>query len=717
MATTRTEIQGRAGVVITRDSNGVPKVTAHNERDLYLGMGYCHATDRGAQMLLMRILGRGTASEHLDSSDAMLETDRFFRRMNWGGNVDSEIDKLSPAERDHIQAYCDGVNLAFSRRTPWELRLLLKYRPPPWEIGDVFLLCRMGGFLTLAQSQGEIERLFVEMVQNGVPKELLDELFPDILGDYDEDLIRMVQLGDRIVPASVKWNPAINPMIASNNWVASGARSRSGAPILSNDPHLEINRLPAVWYEIRLEHSGRFVYGATMPGICFPLIGRTNNLAWGVTYTFMDALDSWIEKCEDGKYLKDGEWREFDRREETIKRKKKPAVNLTFYENEHGVLDGDPDDGYRLATLWSGSLAGATTVRNGMRLWNAVGVEEAMGLLGEVEVSLNWALADAEGAIGYQMSGLLPIRAVGASGFTPLAGWEPENDWRGFYRHQDLPRSYNPEDGFLVTANENLSRHGSVNPHTIAMGSYRADRIRSLLADRDDLTVEDMKVMQHDLYSIQAERFMEHMRDLLPDTENGRTLREWDYCYDTDSKGACLFERVYSALFADVFGAALGKEVSTFLEEESGTLVDFYENFDTILLSERSAWFGDRTRSDVYRSAIDRALAEPANAWGEVNRLDLSHLLLGGRLPKMLGFDRGPFPMPGGRATIHQGQIYRSGGRQTSFAPSYRMIADLAEDAVHTNLAGGVSDRRFSKRYFDDFKTHWLPREYKRVGL
>ena len=72
--------------------------------------------------------------------------------------------------------------------------------------------------------------------------------------------------------------------------------------------------------------------------------------------------------------------------------------------------------------------------------------------------------------------------------------------------------------------------------------------------------------------------------------------------------------------------------------------------------------------------------------------------------------------MIGGRATIHQGQIYRSGNRTTTFVPSYRFVTDLAEDACYTNMAGGPSDRRFSKWYCSDTK-RWLAGEYKKVAV
>jgi penicillin G amidase len=110
-------------------------------------------------------------------------------------------------------------------------------------------------------------------------------------------------------------------------------------------------------------------------------------------------------------------------------------------------------------------------------MFEARRVTEGMDLLGRVETSRNRVLADGKGNIGYQMSGLMPKRRSGVSGFVPLPGREPRNDRRGFERPEDLPRCLNPDDGFFVTANQNLNAYSSLEPINTGMGSYRADRL------------------------------------------------------------------------------------------------------------------------------------------------------------------------------------------------------------------------------------------------
>lgn len=707
----------KTNVSIRRDVNGIPHIEADNETDLYWGHGWVHATDRGLQMLMMRILGQGRVCELLDASDESLGVDTFFRRVNWSGHTQKELDALPPEIRTKLDAYCQGVNDGFDESFPWELKLL-GCNHEPWRPEDTVLIARMIGYLTLVQSQDEMERLLVEMVQGGVSRAKLEELFPGILGGLDMDLIKKVKLGTRIVPAHVLWNNAVPRMMASNNWVVSGKKTASGKPIVANDPHLEVNRLPNVWSEIVLKTEANYLVGGSMPGIPGIVVGRNKFMAWGATYSFVDALDSWIEQCKDGKYFREtGEpWREFKKREEVIKRKKKDPVILAFYENEHGVLDGDPnEEGYYLAVRWAAAESGSAAICAILDTWNMKTTAQGMETLGKIETGWDFVFGDHRGHIGFQMSGAAPKRREGVSGFVPLPGWKAENDWRGFLAPEDMPRILDPEDGYFATANQDLNRFGKTAPINMPMGSYRADRINQLLAEKDKLTVEDMFQMHADVYSLQAELFMPVLKPLLPDTPQGKMLAEWDFNYDTESKGAFLFETFYRALYHEVFGKnGMGEAVTRFLADETGTFVDFYANFDRVLLSETSAWFGEETRDQVFKRTAADALTVEAETWGAGRQFTMAHMLFGGKLPLFLGFDRGPITGKGGRATIHQGQIYRSAGRVTTFMPSFRFVTDLAGSQYRSNLAGGPSDRRFSKWYCSDLES-WKTMTYKTV--
>jgi penicillin amidase len=703
---------------IWRDKHGVCHIDGKDRKEVFELMGYAHGRDRGMQMLLMRILGQGRTSEFLDSSDEMLEIDKFFRRMNWAGATSPEVEKFSPAARETAAAYNQGVNKALTEKIPWEFKLF-GYNPAPWRTEDSVLISRMIGYLTLAQSQGEMERLFIEFVQAGVDAQRLNELFPGVLGGLDIDLIKKIKLQERIVSPASLWNLAAPVMMASNNWAVSGRKTASGKPILANDPHLEVNRLPNVWYEIVLKTPDRYVMGGTMPGVPAILVGRNLGLAWSATYTFMDSTDSWIEQCKNGSCLREADkWLKFSERAETIKRKGKDTVTVVFYENDHGVLEGNPyDEGHYIATAWAPSLSGAVTYNSFVKMWDAESVKEGMDILGYVESSWNFVLADTQGNIGYQMSGLMPKRRDGISGFVPLPGWEEKNNWQGFEKPQDLPGCYNPDSGYFVTSNQNLNGFGKVSPINAGMGSYRSDRIGRLLSENKKITCEYMYKVQHDVFSIQAESFMKILAPLLPGTAEAKKLKGWNLEYSADSEEAYIFDRFLKELYRLVFGEnGFGNEAACYLDKNTGIFNDFYINFDRILLSEDSLWFGGQKREDLYLQAAETALKGPPKKWGDTRKLVLTNILFNGKLPRFLGFDRGPVTIIGSLATPHQGQIFESAGRQTSFAPSFRLVTDLSTDDIYTNMCGGPSDRRFSKWYCSDLD-NWLTGKYKKIGI
>jgi penicillin amidase len=704
----------RKNVSISRDGNGVVHVNATGRQDVYWGLGYAHAQDRGMQMALMRILGQGRSSEQLSANDETLAMDKFFRRMNWCSHCETPLNDMTSENVGYLENYCEGVNAGFKRKYPWELKLL-GCRHENWTPNDTVMLTRMSGYLTLAQSQAEIQRLLVEMVQSGVSDELLEELFPNLLGEMDRDLIVKTHLAERIVPPEVLWKTAIPRMMASNNWVVAGSRSASGHPIVCNDPHLETNRLPNIWYEAVLSSNGRYCMGGTMPGFPCILAGRTNDIAWGVTYAFVDAVDSWIEKCRAGSYFReDSGWQPFDTRTEVINRKKRSPIEITFYENDHGTLEGDPNiEGHYLATRWAPAQSGSASLNGLFDMWNVTGVREAGHLLRQVETGWSFVAADTADNILFQMSGLVPRRRSGISGLVPLPGWKRENDWQGFVAAEKLPRSLNPDKGYFVTANNDLNEFGVEAPIDMCMGDYRARRISQLLAARDTHTMENMADIQKDLYSIQAKEFMSILEPLLPQTSQAQILRDWNYRYDENSQGAFLFERVYHALYRKVFGEkGVGTAVIDYLRNETGTFTDFYANFDRILTASESAWFAGHSRDELYRQVLKETLNVTPRPLKINRQIELTHILLGGKLPRWLGFDLGPITCCGSLATVCQGQIYRSAKRLTTFMPSFRFITDLGHDRCLTSLAGGPSDRRFSKWYSSDL-ANWMAGRYK----
>lgn len=702
---------------IARNTHGIPEIGAASVADLMRGMGWVHANDRQLQTLLTRTLLKGEAAERLKADDALIQLDTYMRRMNFLPDPQEQIDRLAPATRQALDAYVSGFNAWMADNGPvFEFRLLGDGDPPPYTIADCLRLSKVFGFLGLADVQAQMEKFLLQMIQQGVAEAKIRELFPYLTDPIDRALLSGVTLAPPLVPEALAWLDRLPRFNASNNWAVSGRHTASGFPILCGDPHLEVNRLPNVWQEIVLRLPGDTLIGASVPGVPGLVIGRSRYLAWSATYAYMDMLDYRIERCRDGRYYRADGWQPFAVREETIRVKGRAPVRITVYENDNGLLEGDPFvSGDYLALGWSAAQGcGAGDLDTLIRMMTARTVQTAMDQFRRVEaVAMNWVFADTRGNIGYQMSGRHFRRPAGVSGLLPLPAWDRRFDPDGFNDPGDLPRIFNPPEGVITTANQDLNHLGTSRPINLAMGPYRANRILQLLESADRLDVNYMKDMHYDLYSLQAERLMRIIAPLLPDTENDRLLKAWDLHYRADSMGAMLFESVYRAIVDVVFGDhGVGRRVIAHLFAETSLFNDYYANLDAILEKTASAWFDGEARDDLLRQGIDDGLAVKAEPYGRSRRITLSHLLFGGQLPRFLGFDAGPIALPGSRATIPQGQIFRSSGRLTTFSPSYRFIADLSTDELHTNLAGGPSDRRFSKWYLSDLR-NWYEGNYK----
>lgn len=704
-------------IKIQRTDQGVPQITSSNREDLAFGVGYMHAMDRMVQVMMVRTLAQGRVSERFAGTDRLIALDKHFRWLFLEKGLDQEIDKLSPDIKCELDAYCMGINSVLEeKQRPLEF-LLTGYHPEPWGIRDTILTGKIMSYIGLAQGQAEVEKFIVQLIQQGVDEERIRALFPTLSDPLDVQLLREIQLDQEVVPGRL-WHHVIPAFSSSNNWVISGTKTASGHPFLAADPHMEIGRLPPIWYEMVWRIEEHTTMGVTMPGLPVIVFGRNESIAWANTYGFMDMMDYFIEECRDGDFLYDGEWIPFRKRTEVIRPKHHKPIHLTFYENHHGILEGTPTKpGKYLCLAFSGRMdTGAEIFNILMHTDDIHTVREAQNRYRHLHMpTFNWVFADREGNIGYQMCGKLPIRAEGVSGLVPVPGWTSENDWRGFENPARLPSAYNPPEGFFATANNNLNAYGEANPVNLAMAPYRVDRIRELLAAKDDIDLEYLKHMQYDTHSLQAERFMDQLEPLLPDTPEGQALRDWNLQYDPDSLGAALFESVYTQLIKTTFGKyGIGVEAIGHLLERTGVFINFFGNFDEVLMDVSSVWFDEVSREEQFNEAIEAGLQTEPVTLGKSRQINFSNIFFDGRLPGFLGFDVRNVALPGSRATIPQCQVFHMLGQIAVVGPSYRMIVDVNEPGMWTNLPGGPSGNRFSPWYKTDLD-HWKAGGYKKL--
>lgn len=702
-------------VRITRDSQGVPRVRSSNWGDAFFALGWLHGRDRGAQMFLMRTVAQGRVCELLRDDDDLLEVDVYFRRFGFARDARRHIVKLQAPYTEYAAAYAAGVNKSWQSR-PTLLRLL-GLTPEPFEPADILLSAKLMSFAGLAEGQRIGELFVMEALRRGVGVDKLRALLPT-LDAVDETLIQNIGAVPSMFPGA-RAESHLPVSGGSNAWVVAAHRSQSGAPLLANDPHLEVNRLPALFYEAELSVGNDWVKGATIPGTYSFAVARTPNIAWGITYSCADTSDFFVERCKNARHLRDGIWCELPRRDERILRKRHAPHAFTVYETSRGILEDDASiDGDHLCWNWVGLGEGGLRVLQSLvDLIQCGNVEQAQRTVRQIDIpTLHMVFADAQDNIGYQFVGAVPKRRDGWSGLTPSAGWITANDWQGYLDPEgDVPTERNPPGGHIAITNEARQCPDGPRLATLWLSDYRRLRIEQLLAGRDGLTPQDMQRFQYDLVSLQAERFLAEYLGHIPEGARRESLQNWDGRYAADSAAASLFEAIHQAVLIEVFGAGgFGRDWLRYLIEQTCLYVTMVGYFDEVLAQADSLWLPAGKRAERIGAGVSRGLARPERPWGAENQVLFRNLMLGGRLPRFLGFDRGPKPLPGNHATVHQGTLLNLTGHHSSFAPAYHFVTDLAGAVAWSNLPGGPSESRFSEWYVSDLR-RWLRGEYKSI--
>jgi len=720
-------------ISIKRRSSGIAEIWANDEIDMAFAQAYAHCTDRFLQMFLLRIIGKGRLCELLKDDEDSLQIDIFMRQMNFYGSTEEDLERLPKDVLSFFESYADGVNKYLNDYSKiWEFKLL-GVDLEPWSPRDSLMVVKIMSYIGLAQTQQDAEKLIIQLIRNKLDLNKIKDLFSPHLDGLSQDICD--QLGELthfagLIPEEVKFHSMIPKILASNNWILAGSKTESGNVIQCNDPHLEINRLPAIWYEQIVHYGERNIQGFGMPGLPGVIMGRTDHVSYGFTYGFMDMIDYFIEDVTSDKYLRDEEHHAFKKRKEIIKRKKTTDFELNLFENHCGTLETPNDsssilkDGKYLNRAWSADKLGS--IGSAIAMYEMLFCDDVPSLkdaLSKISISCNWLLGDDNGDIAFQQSGLLPKRTH--SGLYPLEAKHSKNLWNGVRDRSELISAINPKSGFLASANNDLLDYKEIDKPlsiNLPMGSYRFDRICDLLKSKQKHSLEDMKTFQRDLYSLQAEKFMPLLTSVLGQDTISEKLKSWDLRYNKESFGAVIFENFYHNLLREVFAKDfIGTEAFQYIENSSSILIDFYSLFDRILLGDdKSLWFKNKNIETCLRNAYEQTLkffsVNKLITWGELRVVPLNNILFDGNLPSFLGFDYGPISIEGSRATVVQGALYEAHGRISTFCPSMRFITDLGQRKSYTMLAGGVSDRRFSKYYTSEI-AGFLKYEYKEVKL
>jgi penicillin amidase len=739
-------IPGR--IQIETDAHGIVTIRAGRGEDAIFGIGYAHARDRLWQMEFQRRIGSGRLSEIL--GPRLVQTDRFLRTVGFRRAAERALRDLDPGTRAGLKAYVAGVNqfLAASPALPIEFRLL-RVAPEPFSPVDCLVWAKMMAWdLASGNAMNEIRRArFVSAVGPSRAAELFPRVpsEPTILRDEDwsSRLSSREPSSFSASPLPGIW-PGLEGRFAlledlgfgsetagSNSWVLAGSRTRSGRPILANDPHLGL-RTPSVWYLARLEAPGLSVAGATLPGIPNVIIGHNARIAWGLTSLEPDVQDLYLEETDpkDGRrYFHGGAWRSFESRSETIHVRGSRDVVFEVRSSVHGPLVTDALEGARtlgspaVALRWTGldpkdSTAEALAAINVAGSWS-----EFLAAAARLKCpGQNLIYADVEGHIGYTASGAIPIRPR-ADGLLPVSG-AGADDWSGFIPFEELPRVFDPPRGLVVTANNRAASERYPYPITGDWPEpYRARRITDLLLSRPAWSAEELRAVQLDRVSYQAADLVPLLLDTRPaDRASARALerlRDWNREFAPGSVPASIYAAWYAKLSEmpqdELRDTPAGSVRSRFLVNA---------------LEKDSEWCDDvrtpgkETCADARSAALSRAVAaltqrlgaDPSRwTWERLHRARFPHGVFD-RVPVLRRFFSLETGAGGDASTVNVGAYRRDGTFVMTDGPSYRQILDLADFSrslyVHTTgQSGNVFDRRYR-----DLLPLWRGGKYFRIG-
>lgn len=727
-------LQGK--VTIRYDENMIPHVFADNEHDLYFAQGYITATDRLWQMDIQTRSASGRLSEIVGPK--ALEVDRYHRRMGMVYGAENSLNAMmkDPRVATMVNAYTEGINTyihsLWKRDYPIEFKLL-DYEPEDWKPINCALLLKLMSE-TLA---GYSDAAGMTNVLKKFGPEVTNDLFPDY-----------PMREDPIIPADTKWDfkaqalpkasaAFINSMIApvqhkervegigSNNFAIAGSKTASGYPILANDPHLNLT-FPSIWYQMQLSAPGVNVYGVTIPGTPCVIIGYNNHIAWGETNVGADVLDFYNIKFKDSshsQYWYNNKWNNTTKRIEIIKvRGKWDQVDTVFYTHHGPVVyeteakrpksHADIPVGTAVRWIAHDKSEDILTFYLLNRAKNYADYRAALSFY--TAPAQNFIFASADKDIAITVNGKFPLKYKDQGKFI-LDGTDPDDDWQGWIPAEQNPTAKNPARGFLSSANQSSTDPGYPYYLNWSFAGYeRGKRINDRLAAMHNATIDSLRELQNDTYSIRAQDVLPALLSYVAkDKLNAgqqkalKIIRRWDKHFDANSIGATIFNtwwvKFYGAVWYDEFG------------NDDVLMQPSPDRTVKLLVKEpQSKWFDNvktkavETCTDIvtqsFTGTVDSLVKKfgepgPAWEWGKAKSTYINHLA------NLDGFGTGKFIADGTGTTVN--------ALLNGHGPSWRMVVQMGPKVQGYGIFPGGQSGNPGSLYYDDMLKTWQNGELK----
>ncbi len=716
------------------DDRLVPHVFAEQENDVYFVQGYLHAKFRLWQMDLQTLSAAGRASEVV--GDIALNHDREFRRL---GMVFAAENSLKMMETDPvIKASCDaytaGVNAYIHSLTAATLPLeykLIGYRPEAWSNLRTALFLKYMSY-DLAAHENDFEMTNAQQYFSASDFSLL---YPAIQDSLDPIIPRGTVYGapsiTPVIPAAADSLYFKEPVTVeeantpdkdngSNNWAVSGSKTASGEPILCNDPHLGLN-LPSLWYEMQLSTPTFNAYGASFPGSPSVIIGFNDSTAFGFTNGGRDVRDYFEITFKDDsrqEYWFDSSWQKTTFRYEEIMIAGKPTfIDTVAYTVFGPVMFDKSYSGKRTgnkknyAVRWK-----AHDPSNELIIFNKLNHADNYSDYQEAVVNLhtpgqNCVFATKSGDIAIRTQGEWPAKWQGQGDFI-MPGFDSSYMWQGMIPDAETPFQYNPERGFVSSANQRPA--DATYPYYLGR-EYPTPRgliINRRLEAMQQVTPKDMMNLQTDNYNVFAEMampiFLKNIRTTALNSNEKKfydLLRNWNLRNDPDSKGATVFVELWGKFKGEVFDDEFANAPQPVLRPFESTLLEgvlkdpaykFIDNINTATVETLE----DISTTAFKKAVLDLKIPDAARKleWALFKGTSVNHLA------KIPAFSRKNLYIGGGNNIIN--------ATKQNHGPSWRMVLSLtAETEAYGIYPGGQSGNPGS-RFYDNFVDDWAAGKY-----
>ncbi|MGE8206376.1 penicillin acylase family protein [Heyndrickxia sp. NPDC080065] len=721
-------------VDVTRDEKGVPHIKAQSLHDLFFAQGYVVAQDRLFQMDLSRRQASGQLSEVI--GEATVNNDKFFRTLGLRRAAESSYSIYDSESKNALKWFADGVNAYMKeaiadKKLPIEFTLL-NYQPNPWTPIDSLTIGKYMAF----DLGGHWE---AQAFNYWALKNLPEEKAKDLLPKYPKDAPLIIsQLNDTNINIEKSFAEAISPpeFNGSNNWVVSGDKSESGKPLLADDPHLSL-ATPSIWYQMHLQAEDINVSGVIFAGIPGIILGANEHIAWGVTNTGPDVQDLYIEKRNpknSTQFLYNDKWYDASVVDEPIKVKGKKTIPYKVTITKHGPVISEfaykNKDNTVFSMQWT-ALEASKELEAVLNMNKATNWNEFESALKDFHTpTQNFVFASNDGTIAYKANGKIPIRKKG-DGLLPVPGWTDEYGWKGYIPYDELPKTINPKEGFISSANNKVIDDSY--PYHIShvwTQPYRQMRIQEVLKEKDKLSVKDMQELQMDQTNLYAREFVPLLLNVLNDAklsdmekEALNELKNWDFTDDKDKAAPLIFHLWMKEIPKILFEGTIPNKVLEIFEGKQQVVDNILRD---ALKDNEGPWVkekgGVKTVLSVSLNHVLEKLSKQYGSnptkwkWGKYHQLYFAHPISGvSDILKFFFNNEKPVAIGGSQVTV-QAASYKENGI-VDHGASWRFVIDTNDMQTGYHIVGPGQSGNFRSKWYHDQIVDWVDGNYHKTTL